>query len=73
VVVLNAQRGRPVRPVATPIVAYLGVDDPGCTTAQIDGWRTLTTGTFRRRLVAGDHFSVLAEPGELLDDLCEHV
>ncbi|MGC4804629.1 thioesterase II family protein [Micromonospora sp. DT233] len=56
--------------IGTPILAYLGVDDPGCTPAQIDGWSALTTGPFRRRLLAGDHFSVLARPGELLRDLC---
>jgi pyochelin biosynthetic protein PchC len=70
---LNTSLGRPVRPVAASIVAYLGVDDPGCTADQIDGWRVLTTGSFRRRLLAGDHFSVLAQPAELLSDLCAHV
>jgi pyochelin biosynthetic protein PchC len=71
--VLNAERGRPARSVTTSIIAYLGVDDPGCTPAQIDGWRMLTTGPFRRRLLAGDHFSVLAQPAELLSDLYQCV
>lgn len=70
---LNTSMGRPVRPVAASIIAYLGVDDTGCTADQIDGWAVLTTGSFRRRLLAGDHFSVLAQPAELLSDLCAHL
>lgn len=70
---VNTSLGRPVRPVTASIIAYLGVDDPGCTVDQIDGWRLLTTGSFRRRLLTGDHFSVLARPAELLSDLCSHL
>ncbi|MDG4834252.1 alpha/beta fold hydrolase [Solwaraspora sp. WMMD1047] len=73
VALLDAHAAAPAPPVRTPIVAYLGVDDPGCTPAQIDGWSALTTGRFRRRLLTGDHFSVLARPGVLLSDLCEQV
>jgi surfactin synthase thioesterase subunit len=70
--VLNAELGRPVQPVAAPITAYLGADDPGCTPAQIDGWRALTTGSFRSRILPGGHFTPLARPAELLSDLCHH-
>ncbi|HEY0936390.1 MAG TPA: alpha/beta fold hydrolase [Trebonia sp.] len=69
---LNTTLGHPARPVATGIIAYLGIDDPGCTPAQIEGWRALTTGSFRLRMLAGDHFSPLASPAELLSDLCRH-
>ena len=70
--VLNTTLGHPAQPVTTGILAYLGRDDPGCTRAQIDGWRALTTGSFRLRLLTGDHFSPLARPAELLGDLCRH-
>jgi pyochelin biosynthetic protein PchC len=68
--VLNAEIGAAVPPVAAPIAAYLGADDAGCTTGQIDGWRVVTTGPFRRRVLPGGHFTVLARPAELLGDLC---
>jgi pyochelin biosynthetic protein PchC len=66
---LNATRGRPARPVRAPVLAYLGTEDPGCTADEVRGWRDVTTGAFRLRLVPGDHFGVIGRPAALLADL----
>ncbi|MEU4642948.1 alpha/beta fold hydrolase [Micromonospora sp. NPDC023814] len=52
--------------VGTPITAYLGTDDPTCTTATVNAWAELTTGGFALETFPGDHFYLVPEQERLL-------
>ncbi len=45
-------------PLTCPIVAYGGEQDRAISHRQLAGWQEQTTGTFRLRMMPGDHFFV---------------
>jgi surfactin synthase thioesterase subunit len=45
-------------PLSCPVAALGGESDPRVTTAELDAWRPLTTGSFTRRLLPGSHFYI---------------
>lgn len=47
---------REAPPLACPIRAYGGTEDPNVTPAQLEVWRQETVGDFRMRLFPGGHF-----------------
>lgn len=63
---------RPPRrtPLACPISAFGGAEDPLTPRAHLEAWRGETRGTFRLRLFQGGHFYLDPRRGELLADLC---
>lgn len=50
----------PEAPLACPITAFGGLQDPDMTREDIDAWRTQTTGRFTLRMLPGDHFFIQA-------------
>ncbi len=70
---LHRHRFEPVRPVQAPIIACLGTDDPGCTTAEIEGWRVVSTGGFQLLRFPGHHFYLADQVDEVLAGLLAHV
>jgi medium-chain acyl-[acyl-carrier-protein] hydrolase len=56
-------------PVAFPIVAFGGMDDPRVSTADLAAWKQATRGTFSMRLFRGGHFYLQSERGPLLEAL----
>jgi surfactin synthase thioesterase subunit len=59
--------------VGTPIVAYVGDRDPGCTVAEAGGWSAATTGTFELQVFPGDHFYFGSCLAEVMGDLSERI
>lgn len=51
----------PAPPLACPITAYGGADDPNVPTGALEAWRRETTGSFRARVFPGRHFYLLQE------------
>jgi medium-chain acyl-[acyl-carrier-protein] hydrolase len=45
-------------PLACPIIAFVGDEDPLISAADLTGWRSHTTGRFALHVVRGDHFFV---------------
>jgi surfactin synthase thioesterase subunit len=62
---------RPPRrpPLACPIVAFGGADDPRAPRPHLEAWRGETTSSFRLRIFPGDHFYLTARRAELLADI----
>ncbi|MEV6520822.1 alpha/beta fold hydrolase [Longispora sp. NPDC051575] len=58
-----------VATVDAPVVAYTGDADPGCAVPDAAAWEGATTGTFRLRVLPGDHFYLVPEEKALLADL----
>jgi medium-chain acyl-[acyl-carrier-protein] hydrolase len=60
-------------PLACRISAFGGLDDPGVTEDDLDGWRHHTSSTFRLRMMPGGHFFIDRRAATvltlLLDDL----
>ncbi|MFE8993732.1 thioesterase II family protein [Streptomyces collinus] len=59
---------RPVAPapLRAPITAVGGVDDPGCSLADLLSWRPLTTSRYEHQVFPGDHFYLVPHEAELL-------
>jgi pyochelin biosynthetic protein PchC len=59
---------RPVAPapLRAPVTAVGGVDDPGCSLADLLSWRPLTTSTYEHQVFPGDHFYLVPHEAELL-------
>lgn len=62
----------PARMLRTPIFAYCGTEDPGCTPAQIAGWSAVTIGPFHTRMLPGGHFLPPEAVTDMLDDIATH-
>jgi len=52
--------------VQAPIVAYLGTEDPTCTTTTVRAWGELTTGGFEMATFPGDHFYLVPEQDQVV-------
>lgn len=55
----------PGEPLRCPIVGLTGADDPVVTPAQLERWRTHTTGAFELHIFPGTHFYLDARPAEI--------
>lgn len=56
-------------PLATPITAFGGTDDPKATRDEVEGWRAQTTKAFATRVFEGGHFFLQSRRDELLETL----
>lgn len=66
---IETHRPPPRPPLAVPISALGGSDDPRATHDDLEAWRRETSGAFRTRVFAGDHFYLQQRRPELLADL----
>jgi surfactin synthase thioesterase subunit len=53
-------------PLACPITAFGGTDDPECRDERLDGWSQHTCGGFTKFVLDGDHFFLHSREHELL-------
>jgi medium-chain acyl-[acyl-carrier-protein] hydrolase len=60
---------RPEAPLACPLVAYGGREDPRTSEADLDAWRTQTAGPFALRMFPGGHFFVQSARPALVEDV----
>ena len=56
-------------PLAIPIAAYSGADDPNVAPEKLDGWREQTTAAFTRREFPGGHFYLRSDPAAVIEAL----
>lgn len=66
-------RWRPGPPLACPIVAFGGQDDPEISRQDLAGWREHTRGAFTLRMLPGGHFFVQTARDALLAALSEEL
>jgi surfactin synthase thioesterase subunit/glycosyltransferase involved in cell wall biosynthesis len=59
----------PEEPLAVPLRAYGGADDPHVSRDDLDAWRAQTTASFERREFPGGHFYLRSARSELLQAL----
>ncbi|MFB9463157.1 thioesterase II family protein [Streptomyces cinereospinus] len=52
----------PAEPLACPVTALVGADDPRVTGDQTAAWREVTGGPFRLRTLPGEHFYLEQDP-----------
>ncbi|MEU1513083.1 alpha/beta fold hydrolase [Streptomyces sp. NPDC005811] len=52
----------PAEPLACPVTALVGADDPRVTGDQVAAWREVTRGPFRVRTLPGGHFYLEQDP-----------
>ncbi|WP_051110517.1 thioesterase II family protein [Longispora albida] len=66
---------RPAAPpkIATPVIGYTGISDPGCPVPAIRAWGELTTGGLQTRVFPGGHFYLMAAQAELLHHLVSNL
>ncbi|HWC78498.1 MAG TPA: alpha/beta fold hydrolase [Pseudonocardiaceae bacterium] len=62
-------RARPVLPLAVPVAAYGGMDDPEVDAAELARWAEVSTVGCHTRQFPGAHFYLRDHPGELVADL----
>lgn len=58
-----------VDPLEAPVVAYVGDRDPDVSHDQARAWSELTAGGFELRAFSGDHFYLVPNRDELIDDV----
>lgn len=63
----------PALPVACPLSAWTGTEDPHVPPGEIEHWRELTKGEFRSRIFPGRHFFLRTARDELLAALREEL
>ena len=56
-------------PLAIPIVAYGGANDPSVAAEHLEAWSAQTTGSFTRREFEGGHFYLQTDPAAVLEAL----
>ncbi len=61
----------PEEPLACPIVAFGGTEDPVITQEDVAAWRHQTSGLFEIRMFPGDHFFVQREQGSVTSQLSD--
>lgn len=59
-------RATPAPPLACPLTAFGGTEDPWVGPAGLDAWGEVTHGGFERHLLAGDHFYLAPAAPRLL-------
>jgi medium-chain acyl-[acyl-carrier-protein] hydrolase len=64
-------RKEPARPVAFPLTLFAARNDAEVTVENVWAWSDYTTAGCRRVLLEGDHFSVIASPKNLIDNICD--
>lgn len=67
--ILARYEGRPGAALPCGITALGGVSDPAVDAGDLEGWRSLTRGQFRRRLLPGGHFYLTAHRDLVLEAL----
>ncbi|HKQ74906.1 MAG TPA: thioesterase domain-containing protein [Blastocatellia bacterium] len=65
-VFLEKYRYEPEQPLATPITAFGGVDDPQVDRQSLEAWVTQTIAKFSLFLLPGDHFFINSARSQLL-------
>lgn len=60
-------------PLACPITAWGGIDDPDVNAADLDAWQAQTTGAFQRESLPGDHFFLLADDSTFFTTLAHRL
>lgn len=63
---VETYRYRPRPPLACPVVAVGGQDDPDVSWEDVEAWREQAAGRFEAHLLPGDHFFINSSRGELL-------
>jgi len=48
----------PEPPLSCDLTAFGGLQDPGISEADVNGWREQTTGSFAMKMIEGDHFFI---------------
>ncbi|MFC6083626.1 thioesterase II family protein [Sphaerisporangium aureirubrum] len=69
--VLSTHDFRPLTPLAVPIRAFAGVDDPVGTPERVASWRTETTAGFQLHHVAGGHFLTPAAERQVVQTIVQ--
>ncbi|MGC5364362.1 thioesterase II family protein [Streptomyces sp. DT24] len=64
---VETYRHRPGPPLACPVVALIGDNDPQVTVAEAESWEDHTTGAFRLQLFPGGHFFLNTHTAAVLD------
>ena len=60
-------------PLACPLTAFGGADDPQVSEAQLAEWCDYTSAAFSLRTFSGDHFFLHARQGEVLAAIAEEI
>jgi len=63
----------PAKPLACPIVAFGGTEDPDLSHEDIAAWSYETAGSFTQRMFPGDHFYLLDRPAALMRQVSTHL
>jgi medium-chain acyl-[acyl-carrier-protein] hydrolase len=63
---VETYRYRPRPPLACPVVAFGGQDDPEVPPTKLEAWREQAAGPFEAHLIGGDHFFINTSRAELL-------
>jgi pyochelin biosynthetic protein PchC len=66
---IETHRPRPVAPLTTPVVAYVGDRDPGCPPDDARAWAEVTASTFTLRVFPGDHFYLVPRMPDVVGDV----
>lgn len=56
-------------PLALPLIAYGGTDDPGVAPDQLAAWAPHTSAMFEQKVFSGDHFYLHADQAAVREDL----
>ncbi len=60
-------------PLAYPVTAFGGTDDPWASTEQFEAWRGCTRSSFSLRMFPGDHFFLHSREEEVLAAIAEEI
>lgn len=66
-------RHRAGEPLQCPLVALGGLEDEEVGEEEIEAWRNQAGGSFRKVLLAGDHFFINSAPEAVLETLQRHL
>ncbi len=64
---------RPSAPLACPVTAFGGLEDPEVSAEALEAWRRQTDGPFSRHMFPGDHFYLNDARDGLLDVMMPHL
>ncbi|RJL20550.1 thioesterase II family protein [Bailinhaonella thermotolerans] len=66
---VESYRHRPGPPLAAPVTALIGAEDPKVDAARAEGWRDLTRGGFALRALPGDHFYLVPSQELVMEEI----